>query len=489
VNTQLVVSSAALVLVLAACGDEKGVNEPPASPVVSGFSVAANTNNVLSAIASLTATNTDSARVVYWTNGGAQEHTPFTTSVSGQGSGTAGHITVLGLRPATDYSFAVEAVNTHGTVTSDTTTFTTGALPAFLQSASITSAAPSSGGYILTSLYDGSTAYATAFDSAGRVAWYRAFPGGKPIGELKQQTNGNITAAISTSHGGEQVEGNAVSISPDGTVVRTYSAPAGSYFDVHEFWELSDIEGAYAGAVFFAYTARHLDLSSTGGPSDSLVTGHQVVKQDASGSQTVLFDAWDHFAITNNVEPVLGQLDFDHPNALTFAPDGNYIVSWRNLDAITKIDANTGALIWTLASPLGNLASDFTIASDPLNGFSAQHSVRSLANGDLLIFDNGTRHATQRSRAVEYSLDTSAHTATLMWSYTHAPAYWTAFTGSVERYQNGNTLIGWTFGTPLVATEVTSAGATVWEGTLQVTGAQVPYRFIKIVSLYGYQQP
>lgn len=63
------------------------------------------------------------------------------------------------------------------------------------------------------------------------------------------------------------------------------------------------------------------------------------------------------------------------------------------------------------------------------------------------------------------------------------------FTGSVQRYQNGNTLIGWTFGSPLVATEVTSNGSTVWEGTLHATGSQVPYRFTKIVSLYGYAQP
>lgn len=489
-NTQLVVSTAALVLVLAACGDDnKGVNNPPAAPAITGLSVAANENNVLSAIATLNASNTDSARVVYWTDGGAQEHTPYDKNVGDQSSASAGRLVVLGLRPETGYSFAVEAVNAGGTTTSDTVAFTTGALPTFLQSASLSSASPSSGGYVLTSLYDGSTAFVTAFDSAGRVAWYRAFPGGIPVAEVKQQTNGNITAEISTSHGGELVEGHAVSIKPDGTIERTYSAPTGSYLDVHEFWELSDVEGVYAGAVFLAYTARHLDLSSSGGPSDSLVVAHQVVKQDAAGNQSVLFDAWDHFAITDNVEPVGGQLDFDHPNAITFAPDGNYIVSWRNLDVLTKIDATTGALIWTLASSFAHVPSDFTFSGDPLSGFSAQHSARSLANGNVIIFDNGSRHSTPRSRAIEYALDTDAHTATLVWSYTHTPPYWTMFTGSVQRYQNGNTLIGWTFGTPLVATEVNADGQTVWEGTLQATGNQVPYRFTKAVSLYDYQEP
>ena len=489
-NTKLVLATTALTLIVAACGDDdNGVNNPSAAPAVTGFSVAANTNNVLSAIASVTATNTDSARVVYWTSGGAHEHTPYTTSAGDQSAQAAGRIVVLGLRPETDYSLAVEAVNAGGSITSDTVTFTTAALPTFLQSASISSTTPTSGGYILASLYDGSTAYATAFDSAGRVAWYRAFPGGKPVAELKQQTNGNITASISLSHGGELVEGNAVTVSPDGNILRTYSAPTGSFFDVHELWELSDTEGGYAGAVLFAYTQRHLDLSSSGGPADSLVVGHQIVKQDASGNQSVLFDAWDHFTIADNVEPSAGQVDFDHPNALTFASDGNYIVSWRNLDVLTKIDANTGALIWTFASSLAHIPSDFTIESDPLNGFSAQHTVRSLADGNLILFDNGSRHTTPHSRAVEYHLDTGAHTATMVWDFTHAPSLWTMFTGSVQRFQNGSTLIGWVFGNPLLVTEVSSSGATVWEGAIHATGTQVPYRATKILSLYGYQQP
>ncbi len=334
-----------------------------------------------------------------------------------------------------------------------------------------------------------STGYVTAFDSVGQVAWYRAFPGGKPAVEVKQQTNGNITVMLSTSHGGDLVAGEVETVSPDGASVRTYTAPASSYLDPHEFWELADDQGAYAGAVFFAYTARHVDLSAHGGSADSLITGHQLIKQSAAGDQTVLFDAWDHFAPTDNVELVAGQVDFDHPNALSFDTDGNYVVSWRNLDVLTKIDASTGALLWTLAGPFSARASDFTFANDPLNGFSAQHSVRMLDNGNLLVFDNGTRHPTPASRAVEYQLDTSAHTATLVWQFQHAPPIFTAFTGSVQRLANGNTVIGWTFGSPLLATEVTSAGSTVWEGTLHATGTQVPFRFTKIRSLYGYVAP
>ena len=474
-----------LTIAVAACGDDNN-NGPnaPSSPTLTSVAVAANPNNVLSAIVTATVSSTDSARVSYWTGSDAPRFTPYGSDV-----GSDGRIVVLGLRPSTEYSFAIEASNSNATVTSDTVTLTTAALPAFLANASLSGTSPASGGYILTALNDGSTAYVAAFDSAGQVAWYRAFTDGKPAEEIKQQMNGDITAVLTTSHGGEQVDGEAVAIAPDGSIVRTITAPPSSYLDGHEFWETFTQEGQYNGAVFFAYTARHLDLSAHGGPADSLVTGHQIVQQDASGTQHVLFNAWDHFELTDNVEPTVGQVDFDHPNALSFTSDGNYVVSWRNLDILTKINSTTGDLMWTIAGPFAARASDFTITGDPLNGFSAQHGLRVLDNGDLLLFDNGTRHATPASRAVEYALDTTAHTATMVWQYKHTPAYFTQFTGSVQRLENGNTLIGWTFGTPIVATEVTSAGATAWEGTLTAAGTQTPYRFTKIVSLYSYIRP
>jgi len=476
---------AALVCVLAACSGDN--NRQPTSPtpaVVNSFSIAANDNNALSAIGTLDVTRADSARVVYWAGSDAKQSTPFVSDLS------SGKLVVLGLLPETEYHFYAEAMGGGQTATSDTTTLTTGALPTFLQSVSLTSASPASFGYIVTAIWDGSTAYATAFDSTGRVAWYRAFPGGLPAEEIKQQANGDITAVLTTSHGGEPVPGQAVEVAPDGSLVRTFTAPSSSYLDGHEFWLLFN-NGAYDGALMLAYTPRHLDLSAHGGPSDTLVVAHQLVRQDANGDQHVLFDAWDHFQITDNIEPTAGQLDFDHPNAISIAPDGNYVLSWRNLDVITKIDATTGALIWTLASPFAARSSDFTITGDPLNGFSAQHSVRVLDNGNIVVFDNGTKHMPSASRAVEYQLDDGAHTASMAFEFSHAPAIYTPFTGSVQRFANGNTLIGYTFGsaTTLVATEVTPAGDIVYEGTLVSGGSQTPYRFTKIRSLYRYEVP
>ena len=474
----------ALMLLAAACSsDDNGNPMSPKHAEITSFSVAANDNNVLSAIVAVTATNTDSAHVVYWTGSDAKQSTPFVTDLSG------GHLPVLGLQPESEYNFYVEAFGGGVTATSDTATLTTGALPTFLQSVSLSSASPASFGYIFTALLDGSTSYVTGFDSTGRVAWYREFPDGPPAEEVKQQANGDFTAVLTTSHGAEAVPGHAVEIAPDGSIVRTFTAPDTAFMDGHEFWLLFN-DGAYDGALMLQYTARHLDLSGTGGPSDSLVVGHQLVREDANGNQTVVFNAWDHFHLSDNVEPTMGQLDFDHPNAISIAGDGNYVVSWRNLDLITKIDATTGALIWTFASPFAATDGDFTMSGDALGGFSAQHSVRVLPNDNILVFDNGTKHAPSKTRAVEYQLDTGAHTATMTFQFLHAPAIYTPFTGSVQRLASGNTLIGYPFGAPpFLATEVTPTGSVVYEGTLHASGTQAPYRFTKVRSLYRYEAP
>lgn len=464
--------------------EDAPITEPPAPTLaVTNLAVAPNPNNVLSAVATFTARGADSARLVYLDEQGSSGATPFTAALQ------SGRLVALGLRPSTTYRFFVEARKGTAAATSDTIAFSTNTLPALLAETRLESSAPFGGGYLLTGVGDENTAYVVAFDSTGAVAWYRAFDEGVPPGEIKQQANGNITAFLGATHGGQPVPGRYVELSPEGEIVRTFTAQSPAYTDNHELWLDVSEDGGVAGAILFTYTQRHLDLSASGGPADTVLSAHQLTRLGTDGSAHVIFDAWDHFDATDNVEPIPGEPDFDHPNAIARDPDGSYLVSWRNLDAITKIDSATGAIRWTLAAPWSRVPSDFRIVNDPLGGFSAQHTIRLVGDGHLLLFDNGTHHALPMSRAVEYALDTTSMTATLVWEYRHTPPLYTQFTGSVQRLGNGNTLVGWTWNTPAVATEVTGDGQVVWEGILHTPGTVQPYRFTRIASLYGYAEP
>ena len=471
---------AALLLVgaFAACSDSTGTGTT-AHPQITGATAEANPLNALSAIVRATVANADSVRVRAWAEGADTAiATPF------RGSGGSDSVAVLGLAPGASYRLVVDALRGSDTVTSDTIPFTAGSLPAFIQSLAMDFTGPSRpAGYLLTVVGDGKTSFAVAFDDSGAVRWYREFDGDF-VEETKQQFNGDFTTFIGGTHGAEPLPGRYEEYHSDGGLVRTFQLAEPTYVDNHELWLVGD--STAPDALFFTYTQRHLDLSANGGPADTIVVGHQLVKMNAAGDVQTIFDAWDHFDPSENIEPN-GSRDMDHPNALSIDANGDYIVSWRNLAQITAIDHTDGHLLWRLGGTNGNV----TLTGDPLGFFSAQHSVRVLPNGHLLIFDNGTRHQPSESRAVEYAIDPGAKTATFVWQYIHSPPIYTQYTGSVQRLTNGNTVIGWTWGAPVRATEVTPGGDVLWDATMRApaTNSQSAYRVIEVPSLYEYRVP
>jgi hypothetical protein len=60
-------------------------------------------------------------------------------------------------------------------------------------------------------------------------------------------------------------------------------------------------------------------------------------------------------------------------NGLSEMPDGNILLSFRNISTVVMINRQTGAIYWRFGAP-------------PLSG---QHAPYMLANGNVLLFDNG----------------------------------------------------------------------------------------------------
>ncbi|MBK8556865.1 MAG: aryl-sulfate sulfotransferase [Lewinellaceae bacterium] len=110
--------------------------------------------------------------------------------------------------------------------------------------------------------------------------------------------------------------------------------------------------------------------------------------------------------------------DYAHGNAIFEDTDKGLLLSFRNMNAVYKINRNTGAIEWIL----GGKQSSFTFSNDA--GFSGQHDVQRLPNGNISIFDNGNLgFPVPRSRAVEYELDTVNWVATKVWEYLYNPAF------------------------------------------------------------------
>ena len=194
----------------------------------------------------------------------------------------------------------------------------------------------------------------------------------------------------------------------------------------------------------------------------AVVTG--IIVQELDQAKNVVFQwrSWDHFQITDNTHEDLtaATIDYVHSNAIELDGDGNILLSSRHLDEITKIDRSTGNTIWRM----GGKNNQFTFVNDSI-GYSHQHAIRRLANGNFTLFDNGNFHTPPFSRAVEYQVDEVNKVATLVWQYRNNPDYVSVAMGYVQRLSNGNTLIGWGATNPSV-TEVTSDGKKVYEMSL-----------------------
>ncbi len=198
---------------------------------------------------------------------------------------------------------------------------------------------------------------------------------------------------------------------------------------------------------------------------------------DAQGRVTFQWNSLDH--VDPATDGVGGPLDYAHVNSIQETPGGDLLVSFRNLSQVMKIawsDHGTyrrGDVIWRL----GGRRSDFAFVGDPFpGGPCAQHSARQLADGNILLFDNGATGicvdpadrtgptvSRPETRITEYALDADLHTATLVWSWEPQPHRFALFAGSAQRLSNGDTMVGWAAATQALATEVSPSGEVLWE--------------------------
>ena len=457
----------------------RSADAPPIPvPELAVLSAGTNPLNQLSALFEVRASHADSLRITYSTSDARPDTTPAFRLNSSVRS-----LALLGLRPSTRYSASFAIYGPGGQSTLGPFEITSGVLPAALANVKLTVTGTPTGGYLLTALPIAASAVAlVAFDSAGDVRWYRFFDVAGTGNDAEQQQNGDFTMFLGTTRGFDDTRGNFVQVTPTGEIVRTFVAPEPLYTDGHELL-LSFRDSTLAASTFFGYDRRTMTVAGPSGPIDEILGVHTIVRLRPDGSEAWRFPVDQLLSLNDWIEPPPTTGDIDHPNSLTVDSAGNYVVSFRNAGEITSIDSSTGRVLWRL----GGTHNEFEFVGDPLGGFSAQHYVRVLPNGHLLLFDNGWRHQPQESRAVEYALDVKNRRATMVWQFHHSPPFFCAFVGSAQRLKNGNTLIGW--GYVGVVSEVDSHGNTIWEGTLTSPATASFYRMLKLPSLYRYEIP
>jgi arylsulfotransferase ASST len=469
------------VALLTACARDSGTGPGPNRASVANVAAVPNALNALSLVVTFDATAIDSARVVCERADGVVTATPFVPVTSGPV-----RVPVVGLDAETAYRAKVEAFSAGKQVSTGAVEAVTGALPASLRAFRLTGVGGPSAGYTLVVPIAAPTdtvAYVIAFDSAGAIAWYRAFPNEGWTIEAKQQPNGHITVYLGRSYGWQPVAGRFVEVAPDGEIVRTFTVRSVPYTDPHEL-RFTMRGSAVAEVHLLGYRLERTDLSALGGPADTLLAVHVLERQTVGGQPVFMWDAGASCSTADWPRTIGFPSDLVHPSAFAIDRGGDYVVSLQAVNEVVKVDGRTGQVRWRF----GGVRNDFRVLDDPLGGFRGQHSVQVLENGHLLLFDNRRGASPQLARAVEYAIDEQRMEARLVWEFRPSPAVESPIMGSVQRLANGNTTVG--FAIPGRAMEVDASGRVVWDASLTRGGAPVQfYRAIRIASLYSYSAP
>ena len=218
--------------------------------------------------------------------------------------------------------------------------------------------------------------------------------------------------------------------------------------------------------ILQAYDSRFIDMSNLveGGQDVAWIKGILILQEFNLDHELIFhWDAWDHLDIVDysNINLTVDNITWMHGNSIEVDIDGNLIISNRVSSEIFKINTQNNEVMWHFGGPLN----EFDILNDPNQGFSMQHDVRRLGNGNIMLFDNGVAHTPPISRVVEYELDEYQKNATLVWEYTHPDSLFGLAMGSSQRLPNGNTFINWgsISSHGAIITEVTHEGIIAFE--------------------------
>ena len=226
--------------------------------------------------------------------------------------------------------------------------------------------------------------------------------------------------------------------------------------------------------------------------------GDKIIEWDAETKEVVWsWNVFDYFNMSDYDQ--LGgiwfeayntnRFDWTHANAIWFDEDDSALyLSSRHLNRITKIAYPSGDIIWNLGYELGS--GDIDCGQDL--GFSFQHSLAKLDNGNILTFDNGNLseiflnqdEKTSRSIEIDVIETSDGCEASLAWEYVLPTDLYGYLSGNTQKLDNGNYL-STTIGGGGTSVEVDSNGNEVWKANynLQIPDGLV-YRAMRIPGLF-----
>ena len=277
-------------------------------------------------------------------------------------------------------------------------------------------------------------------------------------------------------------------------------------FEHHEIIQLPN--GNYLGIVLMEQlgpispgpwmpTFQNLGFVADGVTNEFTWVGDKLVEWDKDTGEILWsWNTFDNFSM-NDYDPSGGawqqaisslKHDWTHANAFYFNESESAIyLSSRHLSRITKIDYPSGNVVWNMGMNMPS--GDVEFGHDL--GFTFQHSLQVLENGNIVTLDNGnlsqivsgTDYPTTRAIEIEV-IEGEELTASIVWEHSLAEEFFGNASGNAQKLYNGNYLIT-TIGNGANSFEYSPNYELVWESNYNLSfPSGAIYRAQRIPSLY-----
>jgi len=278
----------------------------------------------------------------------------------------------------------------------------------------------------------------TILDRQGRIVWFRPTVTG--FSNFEPQTLNGHPVLTYFQTPTPRRKGSYLILNRRYEKIAEVTPGNGYDADMHEF----HLTGR-GTALMLSYRTVKWNLQAVGGPPDGRVSDNVVQEIDLK-TGAVLFEwhALGKIGLGGSRMPQPGPDDsWDAFHLNSIEPDGDsFLISSRWNSSIYRVDRESGRIEWVLRGDGGR--SDFRVGRRA--GFSGQHDVRRLPNGNLSIFDNAGepgRHAASVLILKLTGTEAGERRAIPIARFRNPNGRASAATGSAQALPGGDILAGW----------------------------------------------
>lgn len=225
----------------------------------------------------------------------------------------------------------------------------------------------------------------------GEMVWYESFS--KAVKVSSWTADRTVLCIIGPenvpSSGGDEI----VEVNLKGEYVRHLTVGQGDMDKLVHHEVRKDADGNIY-TITFDY--KICDLTPVGGGAADTVKADGIVVFDPNGKKIWEWSVLDHMDLLTYPAVLKDKNDLVHANALFDDGNGCFLMSFRDLNQVWKIEKKTGNVVWKFGQK-----GDFSMRDDDL--FFAQHYAHINRKGELMILDNGIQK--KQSRALSFQLD------------------------------------------------------------------------------------